>query len=129
MSEDVPHNALFVCFGGMSNVGILSGLASLEAIRQLPPGKAGIFCLGGLPTQAPIVLRKTQAVERIITIDGCPLNCAKKIVENAGFVPAHSITLTEDCDIQKGPPSNWSPSEMEQVSQVIQDAVLAESAR
>jgi len=39
MSEDVPQNALFVCFGGMSNVGILSGLASLEAIRKLPPGK------------------------------------------------------------------------------------------
>ena len=129
MSENVPQNALFVCFGGMSNVGVLSGLASLEAIQKLPPGKAGIFCLGGLPTQAPLVLSKTQAVERIITIDGCPLNCAKKIVENAGFYPNLSITLTEDCEIQKGPPSNWTSSDLEKVSQVIQDIILTEEVR
>jgi uncharacterized metal-binding protein len=75
MTENVPESALFVCFGAMSNVGMITGLAAIEALKQVEPGKAGIFCLGGLPTQASTVLEKTRAVKRIITIDGCPLNC------------------------------------------------------
>jgi uncharacterized metal-binding protein len=73
--SNVPKNALFVCFGGLSNVGTLTGLAGLEAVRRAEPGEAGIFCLGGLPTEAKSVMDKTHALERIITVDGCALNC------------------------------------------------------
>ncbi|MBN1138660.1 MAG: hypothetical protein JXM73_18890 [Anaerolineae bacterium] len=74
MSNSVPENALFVCFGCLSNVGTLTGLAGLEAVKQ-----AGIFCLGGLATEAPSVLDKTRAARRIVTVDGCPLNCARRM--------------------------------------------------
>jgi len=33
-NNNIPENALFVCFGGMSNVGTLTGLAGLQAVRQ-----------------------------------------------------------------------------------------------
>ena len=123
MSNQVPENALFVCFGGMSNVGVLTGLAGLQAVRQVEPGKAGIFCLGGLPTQSPSVLDKTRAVKRIITVDGCPLNCARKIVEQAGFTPARRINLVEDCSIKKGPPSEYSDADLQAVVRVIVEAI------
>jgi uncharacterized metal-binding protein len=123
MSNTVPENALFVCFGGMSNVGVLTGLAGLQAVRQVEPGKAGIFCLGGLPTQSPSVLDKTRAVKRIITVDGCPLNCARKIVEQAGFTPARRINLVEDCGIKKGPPSEYTDAELQAVVRVIVEAI------
>ena len=123
MSNQVPENALFVCFGGMSNVGVLTGLAGLQAVRQVEPGKAGIFCLGGLPTQSPSVLDKTRAVKRIITVDGCPLNCARKIVEQAGFTPARRINLVEDCGIKKGPPSEYSDADLQAVTRVIVEAI------
>ena len=123
MSNTVPENALFVCFGGMSNVGVLTGLAGLQAVRQVEPGKAGIFCLGGLPTQSPSVLDKTRAVKRIITVDGCPLNCARKIVEQAGFTPARRINLVEDCGIKKGPPSEYSDADLQAVTRVIVEAI------
>ena len=105
-TNNVPETAMFVSFGDMSNVGVLSGLASLEALQKVPKEKAGIFCLGGLPTKALTVLAKTKAVKRIITVDGCPLHCSKKIVEQAGFVPTHTLTLTEDCNIKKGSPES-----------------------
>jgi uncharacterized metal-binding protein len=101
---NVPQNALFVCFGCLSNVGTLTGLAGLEVVKQAGPGKAGIFCLGGLATEAQMVLDKTRAAERIITVDGCPLNCARKIVERAGFTPDRIINLVQDCGLEKGPP-------------------------
>lgn len=87
MNNKAPKHALFVCFGGMSNVGTLTGLAGLAAIRRAEPGKVGIFCLGGLPTAAPSVMDKTCAAQRVITVDGCPLNCSRKIVEQVGSTP------------------------------------------
>ena len=123
MSDKVPENALFVCFGCMSNVGTLTGLAGLEAVKQLEPGKAGIFCLGGLPTQSQSVLDKTRAAQRIITVDGCPLNCARKIVEQAGFAPYKTINLVEDCGIKKGPPQTYGDEEMQVAVRAIVDAI------
>jgi uncharacterized metal-binding protein len=123
-NNNIPENALFVCFGGMSNVGTLTGLAGLEAVRQVEPGKAGIFCLGGLPTQSQSVLDKTHAAQRIITVDGCPLNCARKIVEQAGFVPYKTINLVEDCGIKKGPPqAYYGDEEMQVAVEAILDAI------
>ncbi len=112
MADTIPENALFVCFGAMSNVGMMTGLAAIEAVKQVEPGKAGIFCLGGLPTQAPTVLEKTRAVKHIITVDGCPLNCSRKIVEQAGFTPSVTINLVTDCGIQKKPASEFNAQEM-----------------
>ena len=36
-AQQVPGNALFVCFGCLPNVGTLTGLASLEVVRQVGP--------------------------------------------------------------------------------------------
>ena len=129
MAENVPENALFVCFGAMSNVGMMTGLAAIEAVKQVEPGKAGIFCLGGLPTQAPTVLAKTEAVKRIITVDGCPLNCSRKIVEQAGFTPAVTINLVTDCGIQKKPSSQFDPAEMKPATDAIVKAILSSDSK
>lgn len=129
MAENVPETALFVCFGAMSNVGMMTGLAAIEAVKQVEPGKAGIFCLGGLPTQAPSVLTKTQAVKRIVTVDGCPLNCARKIVEQAGFKPTQTINLVTDCDIPKKSSSRFDPNEMQPAIEAIIAAIQSDDKR
>jgi len=40
------ENVIFSCFGGASNTGITSGLASLDAVKELGLTKAAIMCLG-----------------------------------------------------------------------------------
>ena len=89
------ENVIFSCFGGASNTGITSGLACLEAVKELGLEKAAIMCLGGLPTKVKSVLGKTRAAKKVITVDGCPFECSRKIVEQAGFKPTKSIVLTE----------------------------------
>jgi len=100
--------------------------AGLEAVKQLEPGKAGIFCLGGLPTQSQSVLDKTNAARRIITVDGCPLNCSRKIVEQAGYTPYKTINLVEDCGLKKGAPFTHTEQDLRAAVQAILDAVRSE---
>jgi uncharacterized metal-binding protein len=95
------ENVIFSCFGGASNTGITSGLASLEAVKELGLTKAAIMCLGGLPTNVKPVFGKTRAAKKIITVDGCPFECARKVVEQAGFTPTKSIMLTRDIGMKK----------------------------
>ena len=94
------ENVIFSCFGGASNTGITSGLACLEAVKELGLEKAAIMCLGGLPTNVKPVFGKTRAAKKIITVDGCPFECSRKIVEQAGFKPI-SIVLTRDIHMKK----------------------------
>jgi uncharacterized metal-binding protein len=122
-ANGVPDNALFVCFGGMSNVWTLTGLAALETVKEAGPDKAAIFCLGGLPTGAPSVLYKTGRVKRIVVVYGCPLNCARKIVEAAGFTPHTAITLVDDCGIKKGPSSQYTADDLALVTARILAAI------
>jgi uncharacterized metal-binding protein len=95
------ENTIFSCFGGASNTGIVSGLACLEAVKELGLEKAAIMCLGGLPTKVKSVLGKTRAAKKVITVDGCPFECSRKIVEQAGFKPTKSIVLTRDIGMKK----------------------------
>jgi uncharacterized metal-binding protein len=95
------ENVIFSCFGGASNTGITSGLACLEAVKELGLEKAAIMCLGGLPTKIKPVLGKTRAAKKVITVDGCPFECSRKIVEQAGFKPTKSIVLTRDIGMKK----------------------------
>jgi len=94
------ENVIFSCFGGASNTGITSGLACLDAVKELGLEKAAIMCLGGLPTGVKPVLGKTRAAKKIVTVDGCTFECSRKIVEQAGFKPI-SIVLTRDIGMKK----------------------------
>lgn len=118
-----PENALFICFGGLSNVGTLSGLAALEVVRELTPQKACIFCLGALPARSESVMEKTRAARRIVTVDGCDKNCARNIVVEAGFQPTRSITIEQDCGIEKKPTFAFGDSDLQKVKQAILNAL------
>ena len=115
------ENVIFSCFGGASNTGITSGLASLEAVKELGLTKAAIMCLGGLPTNVKPVFGKTKAAKKIITVDGCPFECARKVVEQAGFKPTKSIVLTRDISMKKKGLSGDIGKEIKGVMDYISD--------
>ncbi|MCR4393272.1 MAG: putative zinc-binding protein [Dehalococcoidales bacterium] len=114
------QNVIFSCFGGASNTGITSGLACLEAVKELGLEKAAIMCLGGLPTGVKPVLGKTRAAKKIVTVDGCPFECSRKIVEQAGFKPI-SIILTRDIGMKKKSLSEDIGKEVKGLMEYISD--------
>ena len=101
--EGMPthENIIYSCFGGLSNTGITSALACLEVVKELGIEKVAVGCLGGLPTNVSPVYGKTKAAKKVITVDGCPFECSKKIVEAAGFKITKSIVLVRDIGMKK----------------------------
>lgn len=95
------ENIVFSCFGGLSNTGITSALACLEAVKELGLEKVAIGCLPSVPLKVPPVLGKAKATKKIITVDGCPFECARKTIEAAGFKIAKSIVLVRDIGMKK----------------------------
>jgi len=95
------ENVIFSCYGGMSNTGITSALACLEAVKELGLEKVVIGCLAGLQHGVKPVVGKTKAAKKVITVDGCPFECSRKTAEQAGFKLTKSIVLTRDIGMKK----------------------------
>lgn len=101
--EGMPtHECIvFSCFGGLSNTGITSALACLEAVKELGLEKVAIGCLPSVPLKVKPVLGKSKAAKKIITVDGCPFECGRKTIEAAGFKISKSIVLARDIGMKK----------------------------
>ena len=120
--EEIPENALFVCFGAMSSSGTLTGIAVLEAMKRLDPKKTGIFCSSALAVDVPKHRKTTEAAKRIIAIDGCANRCTSKIIEKAGLKIDKSLNLVKDLSVEKrGPfrPFDYTEEELQKTVEVI----------
>lgn len=83
--------AIFPC-AGAANIGQLSNRVAIELEKQ---GIGNLMCTAGIGARAPGLMKSAEASDRIITIDGCPLNCASKTLELAGFKPDRQIVISE----------------------------------
>ena len=83
---------VFSCSGG-SNVGQLANRAAVEITKE---GKRRMYCLAGLGGHVQGLIDNTQKADKVIVVDGCPVGCAKKIVEYAGIKIDGYIELSEE---------------------------------
>ncbi len=60
-----------------------------------------MFCLAGVGGRVSGIMKTTEAAQAILAIDGCPLNCTKKCLEEAGFVDFKHLQLA-DIGMNKG---------------------------
>ncbi|MGB9004371.1 MAG: putative zinc-binding protein [Candidatus Aminicenantales bacterium] len=72
---------IFAC-SGASDVG---GIADLAARKLTGEGLGNMFCLAGVGGRVSGIMKSTESAERILAIDGCPLDCTKKCLEEAGY--------------------------------------------
>jgi uncharacterized metal-binding protein len=82
---------IFACSGG-SDVGHLSDLGARAVARQ-ELGK--MHCLAGVGGRVDPILATARAAAKILAIDGCPHNCAKKTLEQAGFTGFLHLSLND----------------------------------
>jgi len=87
---------IFPCSGG-SNVGQIANDAAKKLTTQ---GVGKMYCLAGIGGHVSGLIESTKAAKRIIAIDGCPVHCANKTLEHAGFKPDVHVVVT-DLGIQK----------------------------
>jgi len=53
------------------------------------------MCTAGIGARAPGLMKSAEASDRIIAINGCPVNCASKTMELAGFKVDREIVISE----------------------------------
>jgi Uncharacterized conserved protein len=83
--------AIFPCVGA-SNVGQLSNKIAIELEKQ---NIGNLMCTAGIGARASGIMKSAEACNRIIAIDGCPINCASKTLELAGFKVDRQIVISE----------------------------------
>lgn len=96
-SDDSRLKLVFPCSGG-SDLGELTDKVG----RKLTKDDLGkMYCLAGIGGKVSGIIKTTESADVILAIDGCPLHCAKKTLENAGFTNIKHIVLT-DLGFKKG---------------------------
>ena len=87
---------LYACSGG-ANVGEIADKAARELMFA---GEGTMFCLAGLGADIPGMVQTARDADLNLVIDGCPVDCAKKIFDRHGITNYTQIKVT-DLGIEK----------------------------
>jgi len=94
---DAAPKLIFSC-SGAADVGHVSDLAARKLTAE---GVGKMFCLAGIGGRVSGIMETTKAAAAILAVDGCPLDCARKTLEEAGFTQFEHIRLS-DLGMEKG---------------------------
>jgi len=109
---------IFPCSGG-SNVGQIANQAGVKLTQD---GIGKFFCLAGIGGHVSGMIESTKAGKVIVAIDGCPVACAKKTLEHAGFNIDEYVEITS-LGIEKNPNLNPIITDVEKVTQYLQSQI------
>jgi len=88
---------VFAC-SGAADVGAVADQAARKMTRD---GTGKMFCLAGIGGRVSGIMATTAAASKVLAIDGCPLNCVKLTLEQAGFSGFEHLQLA-DLGMEKG---------------------------
>jgi len=88
---------IFAC-SGAADVGAIADQAARKLTKE---GAGKMYCLAGIGGRVSGIMATTQSAAKILAIDGCPLNCAKNSLEQAGFKKYEHLQLA-DLGMEKG---------------------------
>jgi uncharacterized metal-binding protein len=76
-----PATVVYAC-SGCSDAGEIADRVARQLTRE---GSAKMSCLAGIGGRVKNLMATAEKAERILVVDGCPLNCARRTLELAGF--------------------------------------------
>lgn len=89
---------IFPCSGASE-----AGLLADRAARQMTADGTGkMFCLAGIGGRVENILVNARAAGKILVIDGCPQECARKTMELAGSNGFAHLQLQRDLGLKRG---------------------------
>jgi len=102
---------IFTC-SGSSDVGAIADQAARKLTKD---GTGKMYCLAGIGGRVSGIMATTESAAKILAIDGCPINCARKTLELAGFKQIEHLSLS-DIGLEKGQ-SPVTPGNVDKVAQ------------
>ena len=91
------HERLIFCCSGASNVGVFSFQA---AIRLAQEGFGAFSCIAGIGSKNLPMIRAAKSAGERVLIDGCPIGCARKIID-ANLIPVDRYVIVTELGIDK----------------------------
>jgi len=87
-----PATKLIFACSGAADVG---KIADLSARKLSESGVGKMSCLAGIGGRVKPLMEAAEASETILAIDGCPLQCARNTLEQAGFKKFEHLCLAD----------------------------------
>ena len=106
---------IYSCSGIGSNVG---QLANAAACRLASEGYGGGSCLAGVGGGIEKLVGAGRSADERIVIDGCPVACAKKIMNDKGLTVDHYVMIT-DLGITKTPGPSYAEGNVQTVVNAV----------
>jgi len=82
---------VLVC-AGASNVGQITNEVAKSLDRE---GVARFFCLAGVGGHVSGMIASVEGAARVLVLDGCPVGCGKKCMDEAGLAGYKRLVVTE----------------------------------
>ncbi len=79
----------------------MGGLSDQAARQMTKDGTGKMYCLAGIGGRVEAILASTRGAAKILAIDGCAQECARKTLELAGFSGFEHLKL-EQMGFKKG---------------------------
>ena len=86
----------YACSGGAN----VAEIADRAAREMMFAGEGAMFCLAGLGAGIQGMIQTAKDADLNVVIDGCPMDCAKKIFDNVGVTNYVQVKVT-DLGIEK----------------------------
>lgn len=109
---------IFPC-AGASNTGQISNMVGVELAKN---GVGTMMCTVGIGGHRPGIVKSAEGCDRIIAIDGCPVNCAKETLDHAGIDVDTHIVVTE-LGVKKNHDLDIPPAQVEEVMKKVVEII------
>jgi uncharacterized metal-binding protein len=96
-AAEAATRLVFAC-SGAADVGEIADRAARMLQRE---GMGRMYCLGCIGARIEASLEAVRSATRILAIDGCSADCARKCLEQAGFTSVRHVRIT-DHQMEKG---------------------------
>lgn len=93
----LPKPIVYAC-SGCSDAGELADRIARQLARE---GAAEMSCLAGVGGRVKHLVAVAEKAGRVLVIDGCPINCARKTLELAGVQHVEHLEL-QKLGLRKG---------------------------
>lgn len=118
MNKEELKKIVLAC-SGASNTGAYSDKAARKLMKE---GKAKMLCLARFAVDEKFVEQTKKEItnyNEVIVIDGCPINCAEKIIDKLNIDDYKHINVT-DYGIEKGK----TPVTEEKVNEIVERIII-----
>ena len=96
---------------GQANVGQLTNLAAVQLTEE---GYGSIACTSLLAIGTESLIANALNADEVVILDGCPMQCAKKIAGGQGIAAGQYLVMTE-LGITKGPSKSYTNDDVEKI--------------